>query len=173
MWIKYILITLSFFIISIMQNSFLTYFGIMGELPNLIFILFFILIFFEGSDTYFDGFFMAIIAGLFSDMFLPAYFGATIISLIVVYFLKKFLMYFITENQSKYPVFYFISLFSVCFIVNRLILYIISFFLQLHFTFNSSIISSLIYNLVFACIGFYLYKKICKKSDLSNQLRLL
>ena len=173
LWVKFLIIALLFFFFSIFQNSFLPYFNIMGTSLNLVFILFFILIFFEDKYEYVQGFFLAIIAGFFLDTFLPFYFGIAIGSLLLIYFLKKLITHFLKESQDKYPIFYFIPLFSTCFIAYSTLLYVSSILLHLQFIFWANILMGLIYNLVFACAGFYIYKKVSNVFSKDRQLKLL
>ncbi len=172
MWLKYAIIFFLFFIFTIIQASFLPYFNIKGSLINLNFILFFILIFFESKNEYKIGFFTVIIDGFFLDLFLPFYFGISIISLLVVYFLEKFTIHFLKEGQDKYPLSYFIPIFSISFIFYNILLYLLLMLFHLSFNLGFNTVISLIYNLFFAVIGFYIYKKIANKNIADNQLKL-
>jgi len=191
MWLKFLIIALLFFVAALMQVSFLPHFNIMGVVPNLVFILFFILIFFgEPADSdqgkqneYYDIFFLVIVAGFFSDIFLHSYFGLSIIALSVVYYFKKLAVYFMGEVKDKYFIFYFIPIFLACFTLNDIILYLFSIFLSFfprsetpfagQFNFGLVILISLIYNLIFACVGFYIHKKISDFVNKNRQLKLL
>ena len=177
MFFKYPITIFIFFILALFQNSFLPFFNVMGVVPNLIFILFFILTFFGKSNEYNKGFFTAIVAGFFLDLFLPFYFGLSIISLLIVYFLIKIIIYFLrdlpaqTGRQDKYLIFYFLSIFLFSFLVYNVLSSLLfnSFYLKLDF--NKTIFVSFLYNLIFACFGFYIYKFI-KKDSSDNQLKL-
>lgn len=194
MWLKYPIIIFIFFIASLFQVSFLPHFGIMGGIPDFIFILFFILIFFNPPshetsarqrkpNEYYYAFFLVIVAGFFSDVFLPSYFGISMISFLVVYYFKKLIVYFMKEVKDKYFIFYFIPIFSLCFILNAVILYLFSIFLLFlprsgipfvgQFDLGPIILIRLVYSLVFACIGFYIYEKISNFLNKDRQLKLL
>ncbi len=162
-WVKYIIITLLFFLFAVLQTSFLPYFNIAGSTPSLIFILFFILIFFE-TPLSSEGFFMAIIAGFFADIFLPSFFGLSIIAFLIIYLANKLAGHFLREGQEKYQIFYFIPVFLAGFAVYE--------FLLNNFNFGEGVLLSLAYSLFFACIGFYICKKLIGKSAADNQLRL-
>ena len=170
MWFKYLLITLIFYIFTLLQISFLPYVTMINLMPNFIFTLFFILIFFDEKN---ERFFTALIAGFFLDLLLPFYFGVSIISILVIYFLHKLINYFFKKDQNKYLIFYFITIFSISFILYNLLLYLFSIIFHFGFILGWNIMMSLIYNLIFAIIGFYTYKKFVKQNDPENQLKLL
>src|SRR3989344_5017254 len=98
MWFNYPIIVLFFYILSLLQISFLPHFSILGITPNLVFILFFILIFFGKPDEYHQGIFFAFIAGFILDAFSPFYFGLSILSLLAIYFFMKLAIYFLKER---------------------------------------------------------------------------
>jgi len=170
MLLKYLLITLLFFIFALLQISFLPYIDMTLAMPNMVFILFSILIFFGRKE---EGFFTAAVAGFFSDLFLPSYFGISIISLLAIYFFQRFTNHFFTKDQNEYLIFHFIAIFSVSFIVYHVLLYAFSIIFHVEFHSAWGVIISLIYNLMFATVGFYIYKKFIKKNDQENQLKLL
>lgn len=175
MWFKYPFTIVLFFLFVILQTSFLTYFDIIGAVPNIVFILFFILVFFEDKNQYDFGFWTAVVAGFFLDVFLPSYFGISIISLLIVYFLVKISIQFLKEWASKFPIFYFIPIFLGCFFVHNAFLQLSSWLFGFPFH-NISGIKVLIagtYNLVIASGGFYIYKKLVRKNNDENQLKLL
>ncbi len=182
---KYPIIILSFFILALLQNSFLPYFNIMGVVPNLIFILFFILIFFsvrekveDNFNQYYDGFFISIFAGFFLDIFSSIYLpdgrqvlGISIIYLLIVYLLVKISMYFLRERQDKYLIFYFLSIFLFSFFIYNIFLNLLSNNFSLALDFNRAIFISFLYNLILAYSGFYIHKFIRQEKN-DNQLKL-
>lgn len=169
MWLRYLIITLLFFVFALLQASFLPYFNIFGANLNIVFILFFILIFFNKNR---EGFFIAIIAGIFLDLFLPLYFGLSIISLLLIYSLKEITIYFLKDSQEKFSIIYFAPMFSASFIIYQFILYLYFTIFNLQPNINQSIIAGLIYNLIFAIAGFYVYKILLQPDNLENQLKL-
>ena len=177
--LKLFIVTLLFYFFAIMQNSFLPYFKVMESVPNFIFVLFFILIFFENlpvrtnKNDRNEGLFFAILAGFFLDIISPFYFGMSIASLLVVYFFEKLVAYFLKEIQNKYLIFYFILIFSACFVLYNILLYLLSIFLYMQFNFNFLVFIALAYNLIFASIGFYAYKNIYSQNGTDSQLKLL
>lgn len=174
MWLRYPIIALLFFILALFQISFLAYFNIMGITPNLVFILFFILIFYEClkhtffATEYFFVFSLIVLAGFLLDVFSYFYFGLSIISLLGVYLLVKLIIYFIRENQDKYFIIYFLAIFLLCFFIYNALLDILS----NTYSFNKSISIELLYNLALACLGFYIYKKIDDLAKKGKQLSL-
>ncbi len=160
---------------AILQSSFFPSLSILGNIPNLVFILFFIIIFFEGKNDYDLGFWSAIIAGFFLDNLILSYFGVAIVSLLVIYFLEKLTMHFIKEQQSKTLIVFFASLFLISYIVFNFTVYVFSVLIdfQFNFSFDSSTIYLLFYSLVIACFGFYIYKFFIKKYKDEKQLKLL
>src|SRR3989344_7230957 len=105
MWFKYPIIVLLFLVATLLQTSFLPYFSVMGNILNLVFILFFILIFFtclqktKKSHTDDNGIFISIIAGFILDALSPFYFGVSIVALLIIYFGIKTVFYFLKERQ--------------------------------------------------------------------------
>ncbi len=118
MWLKYPIIIVLFFLLALLQISFLPYFAITGVVPNLVFVLFFILIFFNpnihknstqqsGINEYYEAFFYIIIAGGMLDIFSALNFGTSILFLCVIYFLIRIITsYFLkipAEETLKMP----------------------------------------------------------------------
>src|SRR3989344_5859260 len=161
---KYSIIIFLFLVVSIIQASFLPFFAFMGIVPNLIFALFFILIFFENKRTHNTiesfsiyhelasphGFFLAIIGGFFLDIFSLRYVGTSIFLALVIFFLAAAVMHFLRESREPRMIWSFIALFTACFMVYEVVLRSFA-----GLSIDSGIIVSLIYTMIFACIGFY------------------
>ena len=171
MWLKYTIITVLLYFLSVFQNGFLPHFNIMGAFLNLIFIVFFILIFFE-SKNQLHGFFIAILSGFFLDVFLSSDFGVSIILLLLIYFLTSTAKHFFRDGQSRYLVVYFAGLFSVSYVLYYFLLHFVLTFHQTESSFGLVTMVGLLYNLVFAVAGFYLYEKVVGKIYQDNQLKL-
>jgi len=154
-WLKYLVIILFFYFFAILQNSFLVHFNIFGITPNFILIFCFLLIFFEKTDKYYLGLFASIVAGFFLDVSSHSYFGISIISLLVTTFLLKKTLQLLWNLRDKYSVLYFIPLFAAYFIINSALLELS--------LFNWTFIIAIIYNLVFALMGFYICLKLNTK----------
>ncbi len=170
---KYVILFLTCFLFAILQISFLPYFSIFGSAPNLIFSLFFLVIFFLQNKEYMQGFFMAIVAGFFMDVTLPGKFGISIISFLIIYFLHKAIIHFFQSSQTKNLIFYFTTEFIGLFLVFQFLLYLFSNFFNVQLQISSSVLVSLLYSLFFTIIGFYICKKLFYQNTDDNQLKLL
>lgn len=165
MWLFWIATILLFYFFAILQNSFFVHFLFFGIAPNLIFIFFFLLVFFNIQKKYYNRIIFALIAGFLLDIFSEIHFGISIFLLVVLGFfinkIKKSLM----EKDEKHPFSYFAFLFSI-----SLLLYEIISILYLNFMskynllelLNIKFLWSIIYNLIFATLGFFIYKKLKK-----------
>lgn len=197
MWLKYPIIIFLFFVLFLLQNSFLPYFNVVGAVPNLIFILFFILTFFEKPNDYYkedqsflldsklwrtEGFFTVIIAGFFLDIFSPPtdgfYFGLSMIALLIIYLIIKIIMHFLrdlpaqTGMQDRYLIFYFLSIFLFSFFIYNIYSHLLFSSFNLTLGFNRAMFVDFLYNLIFVYFGFYAYKNFIEKDNSNNQLKL-
>ena len=150
MWLRLSIIFLLFIFLGILQTSFLVHFNIIGANLNLIFILFYLIVFFERSQKYIQGIFSAIVAGFFLDALSSFYFGISFIYLLIITFIIKYILHLLKKKRGEYPIIYFTPLFVLSFIIYSLVLRI---------TFNWIFLIEIVYNLVFALFGFYIYKK--------------
>lgn len=182
MWFKYPIIILAFLILTLLQVSFLPHFNIMGITPNLIFILFFVLIFFDLSsykslankskfDEYHQDIFLVILAGLILDLLGYYYFGVAIISLLLAYIFIKITFYFIKERRENYLLSYFLFIFLISFAIYNTLFYLFTHFPNIKFDVNQYVFIKLIYNLSFAFAGFFIYK-FFNKTGADRQLKL-
>lgn len=161
MWLRLLIIFLLFGFLGILQTSFLVHFNIMGATPNIVFILFFLVVFFEESQKYIQGIFSAITAGFFLDILSSSYFGGAIVSLLIIAFILKHLLSLLKKTRDKYPIVYFAPLFVLFFIVFNLLLTIAIYSLnssQVMPRLSWVFLIEIVYNLVFALFGFYIYK---------------
>jgi len=175
MWFKYPLAIVVFVVLAMIQNSILPHLWILGYVPNLIFILFFVQVFFEPQKEFEFGFWMAILAGALMDIFLPPYFGVSIICLLVIYCAVKTAQQLLSEVSEDFSIFSFIPMFSASFLIFGALVYFASILLgfQINFGLKIDVIISLILNLAAACIMFYIYRAIFIKERNDNQLKLL
>ena len=179
MWLKYIAIIFLFYISAILQNSFFAHLNLFGAVPNFIFILFFIFVFFirqsKNHSGYFAVVFYAILAGLFLDIFSYTYFGVSIISLLLIgVIIKKIQSSLQEKNNNNFPFIYFLLLFIVSFILYDLILNIfINNFnvLGIISGFSQVFFAEIFYNICIASVIFFIYK-ILFVPNASHQLRL-
>ncbi|MBI1866140.1 MAG: hypothetical protein HY005_02545 [Candidatus Staskawiczbacteria bacterium] len=162
MLIRLPVIFLLFGLLGIFQTGFFTHFNIMGASLNLIFILFYIIVFFENSKKYIQGIFSAFTAGFFLDIFSSFYFGTSFICLLIIAFILKHMLELLRKKKGEYPITYFISLFVLSFIIYNLFLAISVYLLNSHMKvslLNWIFVIEIAYNLLFAVFGFYIYKK--------------
>jgi len=152
MWKKILFIIFIFFVFALLQNSFFTHFNLFGASPNLIFILFFLMVFF-GKKNY-PVIFVAITAGIFLDIFSYTYYiGSSIVLLVVIGLLLKKTQLLLKNREDEHPFVYFLPLFVIFLLIYELFLGI----------FGQLIIFSLIYNLIVASLGFLVFKKYAAK----------
>lgn len=185
---KFLAIVLIFFIISLLQMSFLPYFNVKGFSINLAFLLFFLLIYFwehpmvrhTQHSAYFEIFFLIITAGFFLDMYSPYDFGISIVALFFVYCIKRLAIYFMGEFKEADSVLYFLPIFSVCFIVYNVIFQMASVYLA---GFSVALLIkqfailpagiNLLYHIIIISLMFYGYKKVKNILGQDRQLKLL
>lgn len=155
MWIKLLIITILFYILALIQNSFFVHFNILGAVPNFIFILFFILIFFSSREKIYswENLFYSFVAGFFLDIFYFSYFGRAFAVLMLISLIVKKLFSFLKQRKDKYPVIYFVPLFLIFFIIYDVLTGIGWHMFWLF-------LIKIAYNLIFAILGFYVYKKL-------------
>ncbi len=143
-----------FYVFALLQNSFLNHFAFFGATPNLVFILFFLLIFFvPRGRNFLDDYQLvlwAVIAGFFLDVFFYSYMGLSIVLLLVIGISVKKTQSLLKNRENKFPFVYFLPLFVVFFLIYK-ILFTMSFDLR--------IIAEVIYNMIFATIGFFIFRK--------------
>ena len=169
MWLKSIFIIILFYFFAVLQNSFFAHFSLFGAVPNLVFIFFFLLIFFQKNNGYRNIFLYSIFAGLFLDIFSYTYLGVSVILLLLIGLIIKKVKSLLQENKdNEFPFIYFLPLFIISLILydSLLIIFVAKFNLMLALTsFNRGFIAEVIYNLVISCLAFYLYKNLLIKRD--------
>ncbi|MCX6719660.1 MAG: rod shape-determining protein MreD [Candidatus Staskawiczbacteria bacterium] len=179
MWPKYLVIFLLFYLFAMLQNSFFAHFNLFGAVPNIVFILFFVLVFYctRGRST--SGLeisFYAISAGLFLDFLSSTYFGVSIILLLIIGFFAKTAQSFLQEKRNdKFPIIYFLPLLLASLLAYDLLLGIFSnkFNLtQAFLGFGQTLLPEIIYNLLVAIEVLYFNRKLIKTNTEDHQLRL-
>ncbi len=148
---KILLLIAVFYILVLLQSSFLVHFNIFGVVPNLVLILVCLLSFFEKPNEY-RGIFGAVIGGFFLDIFSNSFIGISIIILVVISFFIKKSLHLLKETSKRYPIIYFLPLF-----IFSLIFYSFSSSV-FQFSFSLSFLVEIIYNSVFAFLCFYICK---------------
>jgi len=163
---------IAFYLFALLQSSFFIYFSLFGVVPNFVFILFFCLIFFGRKDSRWHIILPAILAGFLLDAFSAIPMGISIILLTIIGFFVKKMQSMLKDSDKKYPFWYFVWLFLVSFAAYLLAIKLCAYFIGLDnfsLQFNIRFISETVYNLIFALIGFYLGKKLCKPEKNKNK----
>ena len=167
MWVKILITIILFYLFAVLQNSFFVHFNLFGAVPNLVFIFFFLITFFDKSKKYYRAIFYAVVAGLFLDLFSYSYFGVSVIILLLVgFFLKKVQSSLQEKKDNKFPFIYFLPLFIFSFAGYDLL------FNLFVGNFSKIIIAEIVYNLFAACIAFYIYRIFFAKNNGNRQLKL-
>jgi rod shape-determining protein MreD len=148
---KTLVIIFLFYLFALLQNSFFTHFNLFGVTPNLVFILFFLIVFFEGENKNYQIIFFAVTAGFFLDIFSNTYLGPSIILLIIMGFLLKKTQSLLKNRDAAHPFIYFSPLFLVSFIIYEIVLMV---------SFDLRFVFAMVYNLFFAIVGFWIFKKV-------------
>ena len=152
MYFKLSIITILFFILAFIQYSFLPKFWLGGGV-DLVFLLFFTVIFFE-QDYFYQGIFFAVLAGFLSDVFSPHFFGLSVISCLLVYGFTKIAFYFLHETRGQFSFLYFTPLLLISLLIR-----------------GNVTLLALAGNFLVGLVGFFVYKYIAGKQN--RQLKLL
>ena len=171
-WFFPIIAIILFYLLALLQNSFFIYFNLFGAIPNFIFVLFFIFVFFSKKNSYYSAIFYAILAGFFLDVFSSVNLGISVALLIIIGLLIKKIQSSLNEKENNYPFIYFLSLFLISILVYYLSLKACLFFLIpniINIAIDQKLFAEIIYSLFFAIIGFSVCKKFTKqKTDKNN-----
>jgi len=171
-WFFPIIAIILFYLLALLQNSFFIYFNLFGAIPNFIFVLFFIFVFFSKKNSYYSAIFYAILAGFFLDVFSSVNLGISVALLIIIGLLIKKIQSSLNEKENNYPFIYFLSLFLISILVYYLSLKACLFFLIpniINIAIDQKLFAEIIYSLFFAIIGFLVCKKFTKqKTDKNN-----
>jgi len=159
---KHLIIFILFYFFAVLQNSFFVHFNLFGAVPNLVFILFCLVVFYEDKKSYIQLIAYSILAGLLLDFYLQTYFGTSIVLLLVLGFcIKKSTLMLQERRDDKFPIIYFLPLFIVSLMVYDLAV-----------GSTGGLIAKIIYNLVAGAVAFYLYKKFISANVEDRQLKL-
>lgn len=163
MWVKIALSIILFYILAVLQKSFFIHFAILGGVPNLVFVLFFSLVFFKKEDYFFDVLFYSLVAGLFLDFFSFTYIGTSVFFLIMIGFLLKKVQSMLTEKHGDdFPLVYFLPLFLGAVIIYQFLLNFYFYFPDISRTINSvdlAFFANVIYSLIIGCVVYFIFKK--------------
>lgn len=163
MWRRSLITIFIFFVLAILQTSFSSQFSLAGARLNLVFILFFTLIFFEKQNEYLKTIILAISAGILLDIFSVFYFGSSVAALLAVLFFDKKILHLLRDLPERYPISYFAPLFCLSFFVYKLFLEICHCLFNSFCTFDllrTYFLIEITYNLLLAVVIFYIYRKL-------------
>lgn len=173
MWFKYPIILLLFLITALFQAGFLPYFSIMNVAPNLLFILFFIVVFLKAEKDYYYEFFLVITAGFFLDIFFNGRLGVSILSLFILYLAIQFTRHLLEEYQDEYFVGYYVLSFLVCFFAYGFLIQLLLHPLTIGMNVGIVTLVQILYNVTVALLGLYAYEQIADFLHQDRQLKLL
>ena len=140
-----------FYILALIEVSFLPHFSLAGFIPRLVFITVFFLIFFNPKEVRFLPVFLG---GFFLDVFSGGIFGLKTLSLLLAALFLKFLLDFFSRRDF----FWFVFIFSIVFIFYNFSFFLFQICLKRNLIFFIFEPVNLIYSLTFAIFVFFLNK---------------
>lgn len=168
MWPKYILIALLFYFLALLQTSFFAHFSLLGIIPNLVFIFFFLLAFFaheENVSFLWRLLFFSVIAGFLLDIFYGYFLGFSVVLLFVLGFLAHRAHSMLLDSSGNFSAGYFTAIFLASFLIYQIIL-------QPKIITDWKILPILLFNVLFALVGFFIFVKISQPGQNNRQLKL-
>ena len=161
---RFLFLIIVFYLLALIQSSFLIHFSLFGVIPNFILILVCLLSFFSFSGGNRDekiSLYSAFLGGFLLDIFSSSFLGLSIIVLLIISILIKKSLRVLREQTELYSIIYFILLFITSLIFYDLFLSIAFYWLySAPLQFNLWIIlTKMIYNLIFALPAFFIFKK--------------
>jgi rod shape-determining protein MreD len=176
MWVKIFISAILLYFIALLQNSFFVYFNIFGAVPNFIFIFFFLIVFLNQKENYYETIFYSLLAGFFLDVFSSFRMGVSIVALLIIGILIKKIILMLKKNEREYPFIYFIAIFTASFLAYCVSLEIYLCILsqcQILSIFSASFLTEFFYTLFFATLVFLICKNVLKNKKNSLQTGLL
>lgn len=149
-WVGYLTTIALFYFFALLQSSFFTHFAFSGITPNLVFSLFFVLLFFSGKSNFLP-IFLAVFCGIILDIYSVAHFGTSIIILTVIAILFKKIQNSMMEGEDSRPFIFFVPLFAIALVLYDLLINSIKF--------SPNFIIWLVLNVLCGTILFFLVKK--------------
>ncbi len=148
------------FFLIVFQYSLVPFLGIYGLIPNVVLIFVCLWNFFEKKEEK-SGIFIAIVSGIFLDVFFSPFLGISAAYFIFVSLFFKKSHQILRGSQESQPIFYFLPLFVF-------VLFFYFIFLKITFLFFDSflwnfnlisLLTNIVYNTFIAIIFFFLFKK--------------
>lgn len=172
-YIRYGLVGVLFFAATLVQSSVVPFFSIKGAVPQLLFVLFFLALFFKHSPAVPLGILLVAVAGFFMDVISPFPFGISMGALGLVYAFYLVINTFIERGQGRYLVFEYIGLFCLCFAIFYGALYLLAVTFTPAYAPSKIYWGHLAYSIPFALAFFYIYAKFFHSKENEKQLKLL
>lgn len=157
MWLKYFAIAITFYLATVLQSSFFVHYSLCNGNVGVFFLLYFTLIFFEKEKSLKSTIIYSIVGGFIYDAMLNLYFGTSILALLLVGFLLKKAKEYLHNADKEYPLSYFVVMFIFGFLIFNAISNVA--------ILNVPIIKTLICNVIFAIIFYFVYKRVVIKID--------
>ena len=151
------------------------YFSFFGGQANLIFSLFFSLVFFEASIkeiNWVKSVLITIIAGFFSDIFSFSFFGISIFIYFLCFLILVLIFKFLAQERNVFGIFYFVSFFLLFYLFYSIVLYFTGILLNQQMVSLNGSLPSLVLSLLFGMLCFIILQKIRQSSRGDNQLKL-
>ncbi len=143
-----------FYLLAIFQNSFFSHFPIFGLVPNLVFIAYALLVFFEERGRLLQVAWYALLAGLFASVFSYQSIGISVLIFFGVGIAAKKVQDSLHEAEQARPIIHFIPLFLFSYLAYSIVS---------GEGIGWPLAWELGYNLLVAIIGFYVYQKLQAK----------
>jgi rod shape-determining protein MreD len=167
-FIRPLVIVILLYLFALLQVSFLPHFAIAGQVPNLVFILFFILVFFEEDYL----FWYAALAGFLLDVFFFPHIGIAIAALYIVWGMHTASTYFLKVNHERYFTLHFIVSFVASVVVYTVVLSAVSLFFHFTSAVTWTFLIGMAYDCIGAIVGFFVFSEFIKRQDDHSQLKL-
>ncbi len=163
-WLWPILTIILFYFFALLQNSFFVYLSFFGAVPNFLFIIFFLFVFFSKKDSYLKTIFYATTAGIFLDIFSINKIGVSVALLIIIGLLIKKTQSLLKDQKDAHPFTYFVIIFLISFVCYYIFLQIYLYFIAKYILidFNFKFLFEILYSLFFAIVGYFVCKKFVK-----------
>jgi len=159
---KYILLVVVFYFISLIQNSFLAHFGILGVVPNFLLVLVCLFTFLDSAHSRL-GVVSAISAGVFLDFLGSSFLGISVLAMISIYFFVRKTLVYLVDFPKEYSILYFIPIIIFATVFYGLIINFLNFLFSwsISLSFNGwAILFEILLNMTLGVIGFYIFKVI-------------
>lgn len=167
MRLSFIAIFFLFYALTLLENSFFSHFAFFQVVPDLVFIFFFLLVFFEEREPYVSIIFYALCAGFFTDI---ASFRPVLVSpvlFLLLGWLIKRVQHSLQERDTRHPVSYFFILFLVSSVLHIFLFTLAGssgeFGRVLMGVWSWKTALQVLYNGALAFLAFHVYKKIQSK----------